>query len=131
MTVLCMLAVGVLIFAQLLVSTLWFPAAVLVAVLLIVLGVRLRRAWVYVSVSVLLFLASAVGSIWMLQLGWFLGAAGLLLVVAGVGWARTRPESDETRAHPGVGLLCPGLALLAAPFANVFLLMPFLRMHFT
>ena len=99
---------------------------------LVIVGVQLRRAWVYASIAALLFVASAVASIWVLLLGWLLAALGILLILLGVAWALIRPEPvDETRAHPGVGLLWPGLALLAAPFVNAFLLMPVLRASFT
>ncbi len=61
-----------------------------------------------------LFLGSAAISIWVLQLGWLLAIVGLLMAIVGA-FPKTRD------------FLFPGLALLLAPFFNVFILMPVLR----
>ncbi|MBI2769953.1 MAG: hypothetical protein HYX47_10045 [Burkholderiales bacterium] len=65
-------------------------------------------------VALALFIASAVLSIWVLQLGWLLAAVGLVMALIGA-FPKAR------------GVFFAGLALFLAPFFNVFILMPVLR----
>ena len=101
--------------------------------LFVAIGAASRRTWVQVLVAGTLFIMSTGASVWVLQLGWVLAAVGILLLISGTAWkllskaSQPTSELQRARAHPSGGLLWPGLALLAAPFANVFLLMPLLR----
>ena len=73
----------------------------------------------------------AIASIWILTIGWLLAVLGLLLVIAGGTWrALSKTKTPGGIAHPSGGLLWPGLGLLGAPFANVFVLMPILHAIF-
>ena len=109
--------------------------AVAAVLLLVVAAAASRRFWVQCLIAIVLFVFSTAASVWVLQLGWALAALGILLVVCGAFWKlipRNSPsESPPVRAHASGGLIWPGLALLAAPFANVFVLMPALRPFFT
>jgi hypothetical protein len=120
---------GMFAFVRLFKTTLWFPAAVVVAIALVVASARSSRSWVQVCVAALLFVASAFYSIWVLQLGWFFAALGLFMLVIGAAWKVSR--AVPVGAHPAGSFLWAGLALLLAPFANVFVLMPLLRPYFS
>ena len=110
-------------------------AAVVVVLFVVVAAAASRRLWVQSLLAILLFAFSAAASIWVLQLGWALAALGLLLILFGVIWKlidsspTSAPGSQSARAHASGGLIWPGLSLLVAPFANVFLLMPILRQY--
>lgn len=108
-----------------------FIAAFLVAIA----AAASRRFWVQCLVAILFFALSTAASVWVLQLGWALAALGILLIVSGVVWKLmdrgSSSESPPVRAHASGGFIWPGLGLLAAPFANVFVLMPALRPFFT
>lgn len=92
-----------------------------------------NRAWVQCLIAVLFFILSTVASIWVLQLGWALASLGVLLALSGAVWkliARSPSTSSEAQpvpSHEGRGLIWSGLGLVAAPFANAFLLMPILE----
>lgn len=70
-----------------------------------------------IGVAIFLLLASAIVSIWVLQLGWLLAAVGLLLALIAI-------------APKARFLFLPGVALFVAPWLNIFLLMPVLRQVF-
>jgi hypothetical protein len=119
---------GLLIFLQLVRTSWWFAAAVVVSVALLIAAARSSRVWFQAFVAMLLFAASGLYSIWVLQLGWFLAALGILMLIGGAIWrARATPSRN---AHPASALLWVGGGLLAAPFANIFVLMPILRPYF-
>ena len=91
-----------------------------------------KRLWVQCLVGTVFFVGIAVYSIWILILAWGLAALGLLMVLSGVTWklmARRKLNADGSgqSAHPSGGLIYPGLGLLAAPFANIFVVMPIAR----
>lgn len=119
---------GLLIFLQLIRSSWWFAAAVVVSVALLIAAVRSSRVWFQALVAMLLFAASGLYSIWVLQLGWFLAALGIVMLIGGAIWrARGTPSHN---AHPASAFIWVGGGLLAAPFANIFVLMPILRPYF-
>jgi hypothetical protein len=92
-----------------------------------------KRMWVYCLVAVILLALCAYSSIWVLQLGWGLAAIGAILIVVGFIWRlisyllAQKSDSLNADTHLSFGLILPGLGLLAAPFVNVFFLMPILR----
>ncbi len=107
--------------------------AIVVVLLAVAAAAASRRFWVQCFVAILLFVLSTVASVWVLQFGWAFAVLGILLLMSGAVWkltARRPAESQPVRAHASGGLIWPGLGLLAAPFANVFLLMPALRPFF-
>jgi hypothetical protein len=67
-----------------------------------------------VVIAVILFILITVASIWILSLAWLLAVIGILLMLIAI-------------APKARGLLWSGAALVAAPFANAFVLMPILR----
>jgi hypothetical protein len=85
-------------------------------------AIRSRRVWLQAGVRYCCSAQVPLYSVWALQLGWFWAAVGILMAVIGAVWSIRRPRG-------GSGLVLPGLALLAAPFANAMLLMPALG-HF-
>ena len=85
------------------------------------------RPWVHAVVAVLLFLAIAAASIWVLQLGWALALAGLFAAICGLIWRTVGNNAQPAGGHRSGGLIWPGIGLVAAPIANVFVLMPVLR----
>jgi len=96
--------------------------AIVVVVALVVLATAAStRSWVHNLVAVLLLVSSAAVSVWVLQLGWALAVIGVLALLSGVLWRVL--QSDSSRSG---GLMWPGLGLLLAPFANIFILMPVL-----
>jgi len=101
----------------------WVPYAVLLGLILLMVGALSRRTWVQGLVAAGLLAASATYSIWVLPVGVMLAGFGLVLVVAGAIWK----HADRKRPHVGGGLMWPGLGLLVAPLANIFLVMPILR----
>lgn len=102
--------------------------AVFAAVIVVVLATcASSRHWVHAVVAVLLFLAIATASIWILQLGWALALAGLLATICGLIWRTVGSNAQTTGGHGSGGLIWPGIGLIAAPIANVFVLMPMLR----
>jgi hypothetical protein len=103
----------------------WAPAALALAIVLIAAAWLLRRAWLHWLAGAAFLAASAVYSIWVLAFGWLLAALGFLMALAGALW-RWR-DKDAKPAHPSGSLIWPGLGLLLAPVANIFLLMPLLR----
>ena len=109
--------------------------AVVAVLLLVAAAAASRRFWVQCLIAILLFSLSTAASVWVLQLGWALAALGIVLVVSGVVWklisGGSSSETQPVRAHASGGFIWPGLGLLAAPFANVFVLMPALRPYFT
>src|SRR4051812_26629329 len=108
---------------------------VIAVLLLVVAAAASRRFWAQCLIAILLFALSAAASVWVLQFGWALAAVGILLVISGILWkligSGSSSKSHPERAHASGGLIWPGLGLLAAPFANVFVLMPALRSFFT
>lgn len=109
----------------------YLPLLSVILVLSLVVGAS-KRLWVQCSVGALFLVGIAVYSIWILILAWGLAALGLLMVLSGVIWkliARRTLDSDGSpqSAHPSGGLIYPGLGLLAAPFANIFIVMPIAR----
>lgn len=103
-----------------------------IAVVLIVFATALTaRGLVHGGVASGLFFASTAACIWVLQLGWALAAAGIVFLFVGVVWRvasrNAAPSFSEPSGHKSSGFIWPGLALLAAPFANAFVLMPVLR----
>lgn len=94
-----------------------------------------RRFWVQCLIAIVLFALSTAASVWVLQLGWALAALGILLLVSGLIWKlvdrSSSAEAQPVRTHASGGFIWPGVGLLAAPFANVFALMPALRPFFT
>lgn len=97
--------------------------AVVVAVaLLVVATAAVKRGWVHGTVAALLLISSAAVSVWVLQLGWALAFVGVVALLAGILWRFVQAGNPRSG-----GLVWPGLALLVAPFANVFVLMPVLR----
>ena len=105
----------------------WAPAALALAVVLIAAAWTLRRAWLHWLVGALFLAASAVYSIWVLAFGWLLAGLGVLMALAGVAWRFADRSAGQKGAHPSGSLIWPGLGLLAAPIANLFVLMPLLR----
>jgi len=103
------------------------------AVALVVLAATASvRGWVHGTLAVLLLVVSAGVSVWVLQLGWALAVFGLVAAICGVVWRLARPSiphapGKPSFAHRSGGLIWPGVALLAAPFANILVLMPVLR----
>ena len=91
----------------------------------------LHESLVHGGVASGLFFASTAACIWVLQLGWALAAAGIVFLFVGVVWRvasrNAAPSFSEPSGHKSSGFIWPGLALLAAPFANAFVLMPVLR----
>ena len=98
----------------------WVPYAILCGVLLIVAAVMLKQIWLQVLVAVIFLASSAAYSIRVLPVGVMLAGVGLMLVIAGVIWRFT-----DRRSYGG--LLWPGLGLLVAPIANIFVVMPIMR----
>ena len=68
----------------------------------------------HIIVAVILFVVLTFASIWILILAWLLALFGLILVLVAI-------------APKARFLAWPGAALVAAPFANAFVLMPILR----
>jgi hypothetical protein len=95
----------------------------------------LAMVWPAMVIGIVLiaFLAaSAVGCIWVLQLGWALAVIGVVLLASGALWRifDGRPKPNGGRVHASGALIWPGLGLLLAPFVNIFFLMPALRHYF-
>ena len=107
----------------------WAPAALALAVVLIAAAWTLRRAWLHWLAGALFLVASAVYSIWVLAFGWLLAVLGLLMALAGAAWRFADRSAEKKGAHPSGSLIWPGIGLLAAPPANLFLLMPLLRSY--
>jgi hypothetical protein len=115
-------------------ALIYYPVMIIgVVAIFVTIGAVSRRTWVQVLVACTLLILSAGASVWVLQLGWILAILGILMLIAGVVWRLLDRSSSSTsgpqqkQAHASGGLLWPGLALLAAPFTNVYLLMPILR----
>ena len=104
----------------------WAPAVLILAIVLIAASWWLRRAWLQWLVGLLFLGASATYSIRVLEFGILLAGLGLLMALAGFVW-RFGGWPREPGAHPSGSLIWPGLGLFAAPFANLFLLMPVVR----
>ena len=104
-----------------------------VIAIFVAVGEASRRTWVQFLIAGILFIVSTGASVWVLQLAWVLAVVGMLLLMSGAVWrllgksSSPVSEPQQARAHASGGLLWPGLALLAVPFANIFLLMPVLR----
>jgi hypothetical protein len=107
--------------------------AVLVVVVFVVLATSSSaRGWVHAAIALLLFFVVTGACVWALQLGWALAMVGLLAAVFGLVWRLVgsgprASSAGELRAHRSGGFIWPGLGLVAAPFANIFVLMPILR----
>ncbi|HJV75954.1 MAG TPA: hypothetical protein VJ654_17165 [Noviherbaspirillum sp.] len=67
-----------------------------------------------VVIAVVLFALITIASIWILSLAWLLAVVGILLMLIAI--------APKARV-----LVWPGAALVAAPIANAFVLMPILR----
>jgi hypothetical protein len=101
----------------------WVPYAAVLGVVLIVVAVISKRRWVHWLIAATFLSASAAYSVWVLPIGVMLAGLGLALVIAGAIWKYT----DRSRPHVSGGLVWPGLGLLVAPLANIFVVMPILR----
>ncbi|MGH7604117.1 MAG: hypothetical protein ACRENK_08995 [Gemmatimonadaceae bacterium] len=107
--------------------------ALLVILALFYVAVASERIWVRRFIAIAFFVLSVGASIWVLLLGWLLAVLGLAMALLGVIWKSMdkspvgTPAPENPGLHPSGGLILPGLGLLAAPFANVFVLMPVLR----
>jgi len=114
-------------------STLWYFLPFLLAILLVSIAAgATKRLWVQCLVGALLLVGIAIYSIWILILAWGLAALGILMVLSGVIWRlMVKPTSAQQGSaqsgHPSGGLIYPGLGLLGAPFANIFIVMPIAR----
>ena|SRR5689334_19164571 len=101
----------------------WIPYAAALGVVLLLIAAVSRQVWLQLLVALVFFSASAAYSIWVLPMGVMLAGVGLALVLAGVIWK----YADRKRPHVSAGLMWPGLGLLVAPVANIFVVMPVLR----
>ena len=113
-------------------GTVWFFLVIFAAIVLVSIAGTTKHLWVQCMVGALFLVAIAVYSIWILIIAWALAAFGLLMVLCGVIWRLVAKRSAATEtsvqsAHPSGGLIYPGLGLLAAPFANIFVVMPIMR----
>jgi hypothetical protein len=101
----------------------WIPYAAALGLALLVIAAISKQAWVQWLVAAVFLAASATYSIWVLPIGLMLAGLGLVLVVAGVVWK----YAGRARADVGGGLMWPGIGLLLAPLANIFVVMPLMR----
>ena len=98
----------------------WVPYATAFGVLLLVVAAISKQTWLQLLVALVFLSASAAYSVLVLPIGFALAGLGLVLVIAGVVWRL----ADRKR---GGGLMWPGVGLLVAPLANIFVVMPILR----
>ena len=102
----------------------WMPYAAALGVLLLAVAVISKQAWLRLLVALVFLSASAAYSIWVLPVGVMLAGLGLVLLIAGAIWR----FAHRTPPHVSAGLMWPGAGLLVAPVANIFVVMPVLRM---
>jgi hypothetical protein len=106
----------------------WFPAAVILGVVLVAAAWISKRLWVQLLVGAAFLVASATYSVWLIAVGGLLAVLGVSMALAGAVWmwaARRRLR----RGHASGALVWPGLGLVAAPLVNIYVVMPIIR-HF-
>jgi hypothetical protein len=109
-----------------------FFAITLAAIVLVSIAGTTKHLWVQYLVGSLFLVTIAIYSIWILIIAWALAAFGLVMVLCGVIWrflAKPPSTADASirSAHPSGGLIYPGLGLVAAPIANILIVMPIAR----